>query len=55
MLPELRSAAPAPNALQKEYSSADHVLDLAGTAALLRRNDLLEEGAAGKPAAELLR
>jgi len=44
MLPELRRGAGAPrNALRKEFSSADTVLDLKGTAALLRRHRLMPE------------
>ena len=35
MLPELQVAGPIDNALAKEFSSADTVLDLAGTMALL--------------------
>jgi UDP-glucose 4-epimerase len=42
MLPELRGTAPAePNALKGEFSSADTVLDFKGTAALLRKHQLL--------------
>lgn len=42
MLPELREdAAPEPNALTKEFSSADTVLDLPGTRELLRQHRLL--------------
>jgi UDP-glucose 4-epimerase len=44
MLPELRQGPAAePNALTKEYSSGDEVLDLAGTAALLKKHRLLVE------------
>jgi UDP-glucose 4-epimerase len=42
MLPELRRYAKVePNALQGEFSSADMVLDLAGTKSLLKKNKLL--------------
>jgi UDP-glucose 4-epimerase len=49
MLPELRQdSASEPNALVKEYSSGDDVLDLANTVALLRKHRLMvgdvEEG-----------
>jgi UDP-glucose 4-epimerase len=53
MLPELCGGRGAePNALSKEFSSADNVLDLAGTAALLKKHRLMPEDAA--PAAEEL-
>lgn len=56
MLPELRSGArSARTALKKEFSSADHILDLAGTRALLARHRLLPEHQTGRPVAELLR
>lgn len=56
MLPELRDAARSEaNAFNGEYSSADHVLDLAGTTALLKRHGLLDPQAASAVAAELLR
>ena len=43
MLPELLGdAAPEKNAHNREFSSADHVLDLEGTRALLRKHGLLE-------------
>lgn len=42
MLPELRrDAAPEPNALKTEFSSADTVLDLAGTRKLFEQHKLL--------------
>jgi FlaA1/EpsC-like NDP-sugar epimerase len=47
MLPELRrQAAPEANALTKEFSSADTVLDPAGTEALLRKHRLMPEDVA---------
>ncbi len=56
MLPELEHARPKePNALDKEFSSADTVLDLAGTTELLRRHGLLIVDGANKPVEELLR
>jgi UDP-glucose 4-epimerase len=42
MLPELGSAA-EPNALEREFSSADNVLSYAGTAELLRKHRLTME------------
>lgn len=55
MLPEL-APEPAPGAalLTKEYSSADEVLDLAATAALLRRHRLLIEDVPAERVPELL-
>ena len=41
MLPELAAGEGEPNALSKEFSSADNVLDLDGTRALLTANNLL--------------
>jgi len=41
MLPELTGDCDLPNALSKELSSADHVLTLEGTQALLEKNSLL--------------
>ena len=56
MLPELREGrASEANALGKEYSSADDVLDLAGTAALLRKHRLMVEDASFVEQPELLR
>ena len=56
MLPELRQgAAPEPNALVKEYSSGDEVLDLAGTAALLKTHRLMVEDVDVGDRTELLR
>ncbi|HEY8266641.1 MAG TPA: polysaccharide biosynthesis protein [Steroidobacteraceae bacterium] len=53
MLPELRrDEANEPNALDKEFSSQDTVIDLPGTAALLKKHRLMVEDA---PAGELLR
>ena len=57
MLPELRDeASRESNALTKEFSSADNVLDMAGTTELLRRNHLLpDDVVAVSRAEELLR
>jgi UDP-glucose 4-epimerase len=56
MLPELReSGAPEPNALTKEFSSADTVLDFAGTIDLLQRHRLLGEDVKLSEDMELLR
>jgi FlaA1/EpsC-like NDP-sugar epimerase len=56
MLPELREGSgPEPNALVKEYSSGDDVLDLAGTAALLQKHRLMVEDVDAADQAELLR
>jgi FlaA1/EpsC-like NDP-sugar epimerase len=41
MLPELRREKPEKNALSREFSSADTVLDLAGTRKLLKEHKLL--------------
>lgn len=56
MLPELRQGEVSePNTLEREYSSGDEVLDLAGTVALLRKHRLMVDDAdlGGRP--ELLR
>jgi FlaA1/EpsC-like NDP-sugar epimerase len=56
MLPELRAGgAPQPNALEKEFSSADTVLDLAQTAALLKKHRLMLEDVDPAEQDELLR
>jgi FlaA1/EpsC-like NDP-sugar epimerase len=56
MLPELRDdVAGEPNALEKEFSSADDVLDLKGTIALLHRHRLLPEDVEQRAESELLR
>jgi UDP-glucose 4-epimerase len=56
MLPELRGGKErATNALSREYSSGDNVLDLAGTARLLKRARLMLEDAAPAARGELLR
>jgi UDP-glucose 4-epimerase len=56
MLPELRQVpAFEPNALAKEYSSGDEVLDLAGTAALLKKHRLMIEDVEIGDREELLR
>lgn len=56
MLPELlrEEDAREPPALTKEFSSADHVLDLEGTAALLRKHRLMPDQAVCKDGGELL-
>jgi len=43
MLPELQVEGPIDNALDKEFSSADTVLDLEGTRALLEQHRLMVE------------
>lgn len=43
MLPELRDRLKIDETLEKEYSSADEVLDLAGTVALLNKHRLMVE------------
>lgn len=56
MLPELeRHMAAEPNALSKEFSSADTVLDLAGTRDLLKLHGLLIDESSDAPDEELLR
>jgi len=56
MLPELRSeGAEETNALSKEFSSADTVLDLKGTIELLRKHRLMIEDVDLAAAGELLR
>lgn len=56
MLPELKeSSIKEPNALSKEYSSGDDVLDLAGTEALLKKHRLMVEDVDGGGQSELLR
>jgi FlaA1/EpsC-like NDP-sugar epimerase len=56
MLPELREeGSKEPNALTREFSSADTVLDEAGTVELLRRNHLLPDDVKISPTEELLR
>ena len=56
MLPELRDETPPePNALTKEFSSADTVLDYTGTVALLEQHSLVVEDVGLSPATELLR
>jgi UDP-glucose 4-epimerase len=56
MLPELRdSKTKEPSALSREFSSADVVLDLPGTTALLRRHGLLAGGAPAASRKEILR
>ena len=56
MLPELRQGtAPEPNALEKEYSSSDEILDLDGTAALLKKHRLMVDDVDMGDRTELLR
>ena len=56
MLPELRNnRKQKPNALTKEYSSADAVLDLDGTIELLKKHRLMVEDFEGYNGEELLR
>lgn len=56
MLPELRqNSAPETNTLEKEYSSGNDVLDLAGTAALLKEHRLMIEDVNLGEQPELLR
>ena len=56
MLPELSANGESePNALAREFCSADTVLDLAGTIKLLERHGLLAIGQAESAAEELLR
>lgn len=56
MLPELRhDSVSEPNALVKEYSSGDDVLDPAGTAALLRKHRLMVEDVGEADGVEFLR
>ena len=59
MLPELAAATKEPNALQKEFSSADDVLSFDATLELLRKHDLLvsdeDPMLAAAPGGELLR
>ena len=56
MLPELRDGeADEASVFKKEFSSADNVLDLAGTIDLLRGHQLLPEQQAAVPDTDLLR
>jgi UDP-glucose 4-epimerase len=56
MLPELQRREPGePNAFEREFSSADTVLDLPGTRELLHRHGLLVEQVSVAPGTELLR
>ena len=54
MLPEL-TGTPGPNALNREFSSADNVLDLAATETLLRRHRLMIDDPLVYDDGELLR
>jgi UDP-glucose 4-epimerase len=55
MLPELREGRAEPNALTKEFSSADKVLSLSATDALLRKHGLTVEDVDLSTGEELLR
>lgn len=55
MLPELLDEKEGPSALDKEFSSAATVLDLAGTIALLKHHGLMPEDQPGMGEKELLR
>jgi UDP-glucose 4-epimerase len=55
MLPELREARTEVNALTREFSSADKVLDLSATVALLRKHTLTIEDVDLSTGEELLR
>lgn len=55
MLPELQRGPHEPNAFTREFSSEDHVLDLAGTVALLQRHRLMVGQAEISQDSELLR
>jgi UDP-glucose 4-epimerase len=56
MLPELRRDEPGEaNALEKEFSSEDTLVDLPGTVALLKKHRLMVEDAPDPAGAELLR
>jgi hypothetical protein len=56
MLPELRDPkGDEPNALGKEFSSGDVVLDLPETIALLKKHKLMIEDMEGSSEHELLR
>lgn len=56
MLPELRVSAPdETNAIAKEFSSGDEVLDLDGTVRLLQRHRLMIDDVRSVPVQELLR
>ena len=56
MLPELsNNKEKEPNALHKEYNSADEVLDIKGTIELLKRHRLTVEDVELNPSGELLR
>jgi len=54
MLPEL-AGVPEPNALTREFSSGDDVMDLAGTEALLRKHHLMVDDPLVYDDGELLR
>jgi len=55
MLPELSTGKREPNALRKEFSSADNVISYAATLRLLREHRLTVEDGAGLDEGELLR
>jgi UDP-glucose 4-epimerase len=55
MLPELRVSGRSRRAFEREYSSANHVLNAKDTAALLRRHRLLPERVEVAERGELMR
>jgi FlaA1/EpsC-like NDP-sugar epimerase len=55
MLPELRAAGRARRVFEREYSSANHVLNARDTAALLRRHRLMPEQVQPAESGELIR
>lgn len=55
MLPELSTGKREPNALKKEFSSADNVIGYSATVKLLRQHRLLVEDMSGLEEGELLR
>ncbi|RJO65922.1 MAG: NAD-dependent epimerase/dehydratase family protein [Myxococcales bacterium] len=55
MLPELRGGAPAPAAMETEYSSAGSVVDLPATVKLLKAHKLMVEDVQNTDGGELLR
>ena len=55
MLPELNTGKREPNALKKEFSSADNVIGYSATVKLLRQHHLMAEDTSGPGEGELLR
>jgi FlaA1/EpsC-like NDP-sugar epimerase len=55
MLPELNTGKRGPNALKKEFSSADNVIGYSATVKLLRQHHLMAEDTSGLEEGELLR